>query len=146
MSSQVRGQDKMSDIGSLVDRVRTLELVTFGDSESVPPVQDAFTVGPISVSVSSTLSASAAAFVATAQSTSASASTSVADLFVSSRQVFVTPLADRLRGGAPSGSEQNSDSVDMIVIKTADQFLARWAALPEEEREVFELVLHFGFG
>jgi hypothetical protein len=27
----------------------------------------------------------------------------------------------------------------MIVIKTADQFLARWATLSEEEREAFEL-------
>jgi hypothetical protein len=27
----------------------------------------------------------------------------------------------------------------MIVIKAADQFLARWATLSEEEREAFEL-------
>ena len=139
MSSQNRGQDFLSDIGALVDRVRTLELVTFGDNNSAPPVQDTFTVGSVSVPVSSALSATAAAFVPTAQSVSASVSTSVADLSVSSRQVFVTPLADRLRGGAPSGSEQISEPVDMIVIKTADQFLARWATLSEDEREAFEL-------
>src|SRR3569623_448951 len=47
--SRARGQDFLTDISSLVDRVKTLELVTFGDDNSAPPVQDAFTVGSISV-------------------------------------------------------------------------------------------------
>ena len=51
--SRARGQDFLTDISSLVDRVKTLELVTFGDDNSAPPVQDAFTVGSISVPVSS---------------------------------------------------------------------------------------------
>src|SRR3569623_1093153 len=136
--SRNRRQDFLTDISSLVDRVKTLELVTFGDDNSAPPVQDAFTVGSISVPVSSSLSASAAAFVPSAHSASASVSDSVADLSASSRQVYITPLADRLRGGAPVASEQNFESDEMIVPKTAEQFLARWAALSEDEREVFE--------
>ena len=139
MSGRARGQDFLTDISSLVDRVRTLELVTFGDDNSAPPVQDAFTVGSISVPVSSTLSASAAAFVPSAHSASDPVSESVAAFSADNRQVYATPLADRLRGGAPSVSEQNSDPVEMIVIKTAEQFLARWATLSEEEREAFEL-------
>ena len=137
--SRVRGQALLTDISSLVDRVKTLELVTFGDDNSAPPVQDAFTVGSISVPVSSALSASAAVYVPSAQSTSASVSSSVVDLAASSSQVYVTPLAERLRGGAPTASVSNSESVEMIVPKTAEQFLARWAALSEAEREAFEL-------
>ena len=139
MSGQGRGQDFLQDIGSLVDRVRTLELVTYGDSNPAPPVQDTFTVGSVSVPVSSALSASAAVFAPSAQSVPVSAPASVTAHSVCSSQVLVTPLAGRLRGGAPSGNEQTSESVDMIVIKTAEQFLARWATLTEEEREAFEL-------
>lgn len=159
MSGRVRGQDFLTDISSLVGRVRTLELVTFGEDESPPSVQESIVVGSISVPVSSALSATAAEFAPAAISASApasaSASVSVASSSLStppeiltpssalvsdSRKVYVTPLADRLRGGAPSGSEQTSGSVDMLVIKTAEQFLARWAALNSDaERKAFEL-------
>ena len=61
MSGRVRGQEFLTDIGSLVTRVRTLELDTFGETDSTPSVQESIVVGSISVPVSSTLSASAAA-------------------------------------------------------------------------------------
>lgn len=137
MSSRVRGQEFLTDISSLVDRVTTLELVTFGDENSAPPVQDSFSVGSISVPLSSSLSASASAFVPSAQS--AYISESIADLFVATRHVYVTPLAERLRGGAPSGNEQNSESVEMVIIKTEYQFLAPWATSSEDDREAFKL-------
>jgi hypothetical protein len=56
---------------------------------------------------------------------------------VSHKQVLITPLAGRLRGGGPTSEGQTSELGEMI--KTADQFLARWATLSEEEREAFEL-------
>lgn len=139
MSGRVRGQGFLTDISSLVTRVRTLELVTFGETDSTPSVQESILVGSISVPVSSTLSASAAAFVPVAQSVSAPESVSTTDpVSAGDRQVYITPLADRLRGGAPSASEQTSEAETMVIIKTADQFLLRWAALPEEERAAFE--------
>ena len=160
MSGRSRGQDFLTDISSLVGRVRTLELVTFGEDESPPSVQpsvqDCIVVGEISVPVSSALSATAAAFAPAAISGSVPISVPVAAPVVStipapantasssalvsdSRKVYVTPLADRLRGGAPSGSEQTSGSVGMLVIKTAEQFLLRWAALDTDEaRKAFE--------
>ena len=157
MSSRTRGQDFLTDISSLVGRVRTLELVTFGEDESPPSVQESIVVGSISVPVSSSLSATAAAFAPAAVSASVPISAPVAEpalstnsapantasssaLVSDSRKVYVTPLADRLRGGAPSGSEQTSGPVGMIVVKTAEQFLARWASLDTDaERQAFEL-------
>lgn len=142
----------MGDISSLVNRVRTLELVTYGEDESSASDRGSIVVGSTSVPATSALSASAASFAPASASTSVSAPTLpvsfsavVGDLVPltasvsDSREVYITPLAGRLRGGAPSGSRQTSGSEDMIVIKTAEQFLAAWAGLAtDEERQVFE--------
>ena len=128
MSGRARGQDFLTDISSLVGRVRTLELVTFGEDESPPSVQEAIVVGSIYEPVSSALSATAAPFAPAAISASVPNSVPVSEpalstisapansasssaLVSDSRKVYVTPLADRLRGGAPSGSEQTSGTV-----------------------------------
>ena len=154
--SRARGRDFLTDISALVGRVRTLELVTFGEDEPSPTVQESIVIGTISVPVSSALSASAAEFAPASVSAPASASASSVSVSLATasssvgltpsapvstpREVYVTPLAERLRGGAPSGSEQTSESGNMIVIKTAEQFLARWAALDSDaERQAFEL-------
>jgi hypothetical protein len=151
MSSRAKDPDAHIDISSLIARVNTLELVTFGDSVLPPVSQGSFVVGTVPVP---TLSASAAAFVHAASVHSfASASVSVSvpeklsassDLLksgssVSHKQVLITPLAGRLRGEGPTSEGQTSELGEMIVIRTADQFLARWATLSEEEREAFEL-------
>ena len=154
--SRARGQDFLTDISALVGRMRTLELVTFGENDPSPFVQESIVVGTISVPVSSALSASAAEFAPASVSAPASASVSSASVSLATasssvgltpsapvsipREAYVTPLAERLRGGAPSGSEQTSGSRDMIVIKTAEQFLSKWAALDSDvERQAFEL-------
>lgn len=110
--------------------------------------EDTIVIGSVPVSLPSTLSASAAAFVPTAPSVSASVPASVSvppseqiwdhvpgfdTAFPSLTQVYVTPL--RSRGGAPSDCEVD----EMVIIKTSEQFLAKWASLPEEERGAFEL-------
>jgi hypothetical protein len=151
MSSRAKDPDARIDISSLIARVNTLELVTFGDSVLPPVSQGSFVVGIVPVP---TLSASASAFVPAASvhsSVSASVSLSAPEKLsassgflkpgssVSHMQVPITPLAGRLRGGGPTSKEQTSQLGEMIVIKTADQFLARWATLSEEEREAFEL-------
>jgi hypothetical protein len=151
MSSRAKDPDAPIDISSLIARVNTLELVTFGDSVLPPVSQGSFVVGTVHVP---TLSASAPAFVPAASvhsSVSASVSVSAPEKSsassgflkpgssVSNKQVLITPLAGRLRGGGPTSEGQTSELGEMIVIKTADQFLARWATLSEEEREAFEL-------
>jgi hypothetical protein len=151
MSSRAKDPDAQIDISSLIARVNTLELLTFGDSILPPVSQGSFVVGTVPVP---TLSASAAAFVPAASvhsSASASVSISVPEKSSASsgflkpgssdshKQFLITPLAGRLRGGGPTSEGQTSELGEMIVIKTADQFLARWATLSEEEREAFEL-------
>jgi hypothetical protein len=140
MSSRARDPDAQIDISSFIARVNTLELVTFGDSVLPPVSQGSFVVGTVPVPVPSTLSASAAAFVPAASvhsSVSASVSASVPEnssassgllksgSSVSPKQVLITPLADRLRGGGPTSEGQTSELGEMIVIKTADQFLTQ---------------------
>jgi hypothetical protein len=151
MSRRAKDLDAHIDISSLIARVNTLELVTFGDFVLPQVSQGSFVVGTVHVP---TLSASAAAFVPAASvhsSASASVSVSVSEkssassgLFksgssVSLKQILITPLAGRLRGGGPTSEGQASELGEMIVIKPPDQFLARWATLSEEEREAFEL-------
>jgi hypothetical protein len=60
MSSRAKDPDAQIDISSLIARVNTLELVTFGNSVLPPVSQGCFVVGTVPVP---TLSASAPAFV-----------------------------------------------------------------------------------
>jgi hypothetical protein len=97
--------------------------------------QGSFVVGTVPVP---TLSASAPAFVPAASvhsSVSASVSVSAPEkssassgflkpgLSVSHKQVLKTPLAGLVRGRGPTSEGQTSELGEMIVIKTADQFL-----------------------
>jgi hypothetical protein len=60
MSSGAKDPDAQIDIRSIIARVNTLELMTFGDSILSPVSQGSFVVGTVHVP---TLSASAPAFV-----------------------------------------------------------------------------------
>lgn len=96
MNSRTRGQDFLSDISSLVNRVRTSELVTYGDEPEGSSVSDqhSIVVGTISVPVTSALSASAVPFAPA----SASAPTSVSGSEPASQPTYaavceeITPL------------------------------------------------------
>jgi hypothetical protein len=140
MSSKAKDPYAQIDISSLIARVNTLELVTFWNFVLPTVFQGSFVVGTVPVSVPSTLSASAAAFVPAASvhsSDFASVSVSVPEISytssgvlksgssVSHKQVLITPLAGRLRGGGPTNEGQTFELGKMIVIKIADQFLAQ---------------------
>lgn len=138
MGTRIRGAEFLQDINSLVGRVRSLELAVQPDSVGHVSTGNSIEIGSIAIPLRSTLSAKAAAFVPDSHYESASESETKTESVSSSRQVLVTPLSTRLRGGAPTTSE-TSGSGSMVIIKSTEQFLTKWAALPENEREAFEI-------